>query len=145
MNVDNSRRYFEDIRSMGRRLEIVGAEIKELIDLSERAGALDYSKERVQTGEAVKEPAFVKALDQAERRKETYDKMLIEYTKHRQDAWNKLYMLSNDLDVEALHKRYFLFMSIKDIAKEMRYSQEAIKYHINNGLKEFERRNLWQN
>ncbi len=128
-------------------MQVLLDEIEELRDLSQRAGAMDYSKERVQTGEEIKEPAFLKALDKIDERIENYRKTIAEYDAYRADALEKLNRLDDGINIKILYLKFFKFESLEQIAreKEMRaLTFEAIHKRYIRAMDEFDRRRLWE-
>lgn len=137
--------YLLEVRAMDYRIQTISDEIKELIAISQRAGAMDYSKEFLDGGEAVKEPAFVKALDKAEDKSVHYKELMDEYETYRQEAFEKIQLLSDALDSRVLYLKFFQYKTFETIAKEIKYSFGAVRYHYYKGLNEFDSRKLWEN
>lgn len=137
--------YLLEVRAMDYRLQNLEDEIKELISISQRAGAMDYSKEFLDGGEAVKEPAFLKALDKVEDKNEHYQELIDEYKGYRKEAYDKVQKLSDPIDARVLYLKFFQYKTFETIAKELNYSFGAVRHHYYDGLKEFDNRKLWEN
>lgn len=139
----DAKEYFLNIRKMGFKLKMVEDDVKELVNLSERAGAMDYSIERVQTGEAIKEPAFVKVLDRIEKRRDAYRELFLEYEEATTNATRQLNMLEHSVGASIIREKYFKGKTLEKISREMNYSLPNVKYHYGNAMREFTRRELW--
>lgn len=137
--------YLLEVRAMDYRIQNLSDEIKEVISLSQRAGALDYSREHVDGGSETKEPAFLKALDRAESKHEHYLELLKEYEKFRKEAFDNIHKLSDALDTRILYGKFFQYKTLETISRELYYSFDTVRYHYRKGLREFNSRKLWEN
>lgn len=139
----DAKEYLMKIKSIKNRINFIDMEIEEALNKSQRAGAMCYD-ERVQTGEAVKEPAFIKALDKAQDRIDQYLKIKEEYEQIRFNAIRQIDLLSDGTDSEVIYKKYLQDKTLKQIANEMHYSEDSVYYHYSKGMKEFNRLRLWE-
>lgn len=140
----DAREYLLNIRKNNYTIKALEMELRELRDESQRASAIDYSKDRVDGGSAVKEPAFLKALDKLEDKMEKYDKILSDYTDQREKAFFQLHLLSDGIDTEILYLKFFKDKSFEQIIRSTYYTEGVVRYHYNKGLEEFDRRKLWE-
>ena len=141
----DSLTYFLEVRNKYYKMKIVEDEIKELEDLSRRAGAMDYSKEYVQTGEEIKEPAFVKALDKVDEKVLKYRKLLEEYTDYRSEANDRLYKhIKDGLNAQILYLKFFKFMTLEQISRRVHLSFEAVRARYRRTMRECDRIRIWE-
>lgn len=140
----DAREYLSLIKTLDFKCRMLEEEVNELVDLSRRAGALDYSKERIQVGSEIKEPAFIKALDKADDKVEKAREMIQEFADYRDNCRRQLQMLSDGMDVDIIYQKFFQYKKFEQIADEMHLSFNAIRYHYRKGLDEFDRRKLWE-
>lgn len=140
----DAREYFINIRKGFYTVKAIREEIDELTSLSQRAGAMDYSIERVQTGEAIKEPSFVKVLDRISDVVIKYEARVQEILKEREEAFRQLQLLDDGLKIEIIYCKFFQNMTLEQIAKAKHYTLDTVKYHYFKGMDEFDERRLWE-
>ena len=138
----DSKEYFIEVRNKYYKMQTVSDEIQELKRLSECAGALDYSKERVQS--SGNEPSFLNSLEKADDRIEKYMKLLNEYEDYREEALSRLNTLSDGLNARILHMKFFKFLSLEKIADELNYSFATIRKRYWLAMKECDSKRIWE-
>lgn len=145
----DSREYFLTVRDMSHKLRILEDEIKELEESSRRVGAVDYSKDRIQSGSSEKLPPFVKALDKIDEKKAYYQKKCAECIEFRAEALRKLDKLDDGINQRILYLKFFQAMSLEEIAKLKEFRDSPLTFHAIckrylRALDEFDRRRLWE-
>ena len=123
----DSREYFLSVRDMSHKLKILEDEIRELEESSRRVGALDYSKERIQSGSSEKLPPFVRALDKIDEKKAFYQKRCAEYLDFRSQALINLDKLGEAINQRILYLKFFKAMSLEEIAKLKDISKKHVE------------------
>ncbi|MCQ2369408.1 MAG: hypothetical protein MJ007_02895 [Paludibacteraceae bacterium] len=146
----DSREYFLTVRDMSHKLKILEDEIRELEESSRRVGALDYSKERIQSGSSEKLPPFVRALDKIDEKKAFYQKRCAEYLDFRSQALINLDKLGDAINQRILYLKFFKAMSLEEIAKLKEFRDSPLTFYAivkryQRALDEFDRRRLWEN
>lgn len=140
----DAKEYLTDVAAIRFKLKTIDNEIKEMIDMSQSAGAMDYSRERVMGGEESQLPSFSKMLEKIDIKLEEYEAMRVEYVETSERALKQIHMLSDGIDMNVIYEKFFENKTLKKIAKEMYFSFDSVYYHYKKGLKEFNARKLWE-
>lgn len=139
----DAKEYLQEVTAIGYKLKTIDSEINELINLSQRAGAIDYSKENIMTSSSG-EPSFLRTLEKLDEKANDYSSRIETYTEMRNQAFQRIHMLTDGFDTEVIYEKFFLCKTLKQIAAEKYYSFDSVCYHYKKGLREFNRRRLWE-
>lgn len=136
----NAKEYLKQLQKMDVRIKQRQQEKDELRTMLGSISSFDYSKDRVQTGQA-SDAHYVKIIEKITEIEEGIGHLITEYLEKKHEMIGQIQKLKNDKHIEVLYKRYIEFKRIEDIAEEMNYTYPyAISLH-GNALKEFEKEN----
>lgn len=130
----------EYLQQLQRLDTVINQKIKELGDLrlkSKSTGAIDYSKERVQTSPSGDAP-FVKLIGRIVDLEEEINAEIDRYVDEKHKIINQIQGLKNSDYISLLFKRYVEFKKFETIAVEMNFTYQYVLNMHGYALKEFE-------
>lgn len=130
----------EYLQQLQRLDTVIHQKIKEVEDLrlsSRSTGAIDYSKERVQTSPSG-ETAFVKSIGRIIDLEVEINDEIDTFVDMKHKIINQIRGLHNVNYISLLYKRYVEFKKFGKISVEMNFSYDYIKHLHKQALKDFE-------
>lgn len=123
------------------RLDImINQKIKELGDLrlmSQSAGGIDYSKERVQSSPSGDAP-FVKPVLRMIELEQEINAEIDRFVDEKHEIINQIQALQNPKHIDILYKHYVEFKRLEIVAVEMNFTYQYIVELHGTALKEFQ-------
>lgn len=129
----NAKEYLEQIRSNKVRIQMCRYEIEEMESLlGVHSPALDKVGATPRNSYVADRTQLILKVSE---RKEELEKELIGYIEFEAAAKEKLKLLTNPKEVDVLFRRYFLGQSYTDMAQAMNYTDRALLYIHNAGIR----------
>ncbi len=129
----------EYLQQLKRLDTLINQKIKELDELRSMStvGAVDYSKERVQTSPSEDAP-FVKLIVRIVDLEAEINAEIDNFVDEKHKIINQIQGLKNSDYITLLFKRYVEYKSLEKICVEMNFSYDYIKHLHSYALKDFE-------
>lgn len=130
----------EYLQQLQRLDTMINQKIKELGDLrlmSQSAGGIDYSKERVQSSPSGDAP-FVKPVLRMIELEQEINAEIDRFVDEKHEIINQIQALQNPKHIDILYKHYVEFKRLEIVAVEMNFTYQYIVELHGTALKEFQ-------
>lgn len=130
----------EYLQQLQRLDTMINQKIKELGDLrlmSQSAGGIDYSKERVQSSPSGDAP-FVKPVLRMIELEQEINAEIDRFVDEKHEIINQIQALQNPKHIDILYKHYVEFKRLEIVAVEMNFTYQYIVELHSTALKEFQ-------
>lgn len=130
----------EYLQQLQRLDTVINQKIKEVDDLrlkSRSTGAIDYSKERVQTSPSGDAP-FVKLIGRIVDLEEEINAEIDAFVDEKHKIINQIQALKNSKYIEILYKHYVEFKRLEVVAVEMNFTYQYVVELHGYALKDFQ-------
>ena len=130
----------EYLQQLQRLDTVINQKIKELGDLrlkSKSTGAIDYSKERVQSSPSGDAP-FVKPVLRMIELEQEINAEIDRFVDEKHEIINQIQALQNPKHIDILYKHYVEFKRLEIVAVEMNFTYQYIVELHGTALKEFQ-------
>lgn len=135
--------YFYEIRKTNHQLRMYEDSMQELVNLSQRAGAMDYSRDIVQTS-SDGQPSYVKVIERLDKQRIEYGEILADFEERKARAIHQLGYISSLGIREVMYQYIFKLKSFEQISREKYLSFSAVRKRYYRGMKEFNQKKLWE-
>lgn len=117
--------------------------MQELVNLSQRAGAMDYSRDIVQTS-SDGQPSYVKVIERLDKQRMEYGEILADFEERKAKAIRQLGYINSNETREIMFQYIFKLKSFEQISRETYRSFSAVRKRYYRGMKEFNQKRLWE-
>ncbi|MDO5397048.1 MAG: DUF1492 domain-containing protein [bacterium] len=133
-----AKQYLGQLKKLDEKIRQKREKLQNLKECTKSTGSVDVTKERVDGGKVSTDATYVDTLIQIEKLDKEISEMIKEYNVYEREIKRHINILTNEVYITLLRKRYVEFKTLSQIAKEMNYSYDYARFLHGKALKAFE-------